>query len=182
MHKHLLCSLRDSLNKCILRVQWTDLLKDPWHTVGPPLKLDVQRVCSGVSPSLFIATLWSGDPASALYAYVDSLNNAKVRIDQFLEIAGVYGNIPVAVNSVDIWKSIQCLTSFDLLANGFMHVPQILKLSDSLRLISALHGCNGNTDSQLDMFRLFSDDLDSAVGLLMQQVALIGNDEYFNVV
>ena len=178
MREHLLCSLRDSLNKCILRVQWTELLNDPWHTVGPPPELNIQKVCSGVCTSRFIVDLWSGDPASALYAYVDCLNNAKVRIDQFLEIAGVCGNIPVGSSSIDIWKRTVCETSLHLLLQDFQYVPQILDLSDSSRLVSALGRCNGNP---LDMLRLFSDDLDSAVGLSMQQVTLIKNDMYINV-
>ena len=177
----MLHALLASLSRCI-QAHFSDLLDDPWFSVGPPLVLDIKRMCDGIDQSVFALSLWTRDPVCAMHDHIDRLNVAMVMLDQFLELdGGCVG--PVSVLSTKIWNSVSSPQSEDLGLKmcEFTLLRQILQLSDPLKLEMAFNLCRSNAPMQLEICRLYADDLDTAVGLLSQQIQLIRDREFASI-
>lgn len=187
----LMSELRDSLNKCILRAVWNELLEDPWHTNGNPPVLDIHRVCDGVGSSAFIVSLWVGGCAeSILREQINVLNNVKVRIDQFIEISGAYcERVPVEV--VNLWEKVSIgwnvsqsngssnCADIESMMTKFFFLEKILHLSDPLKFIAALNLCDPRL--HWGLCKLYSEDLDNAVELLSRQIEQLSWDAFSSI-
>jgi hypothetical protein len=139
-------------------------------------------MCDGIDQSVFAVSLWMRDPVCAMHDHIDRLNVAMVMLDQFLELNdGCVG--PVSNLSTNIWNSVSSPQSDDLSSKmcEFALLGQILQLSDPLKLEMAFNLCRSNTPMQLEVCRLYADDLDAAVGLLSQQIQLIRNREFASI-
>ena len=162
----LLRALRDRLNRCIFRMNYETALSDPWW--NSKRELDVKRVCDFVQTSVFIATLWVGNAESAMYEHIDRLNCIKIKLDQYIDIMG--GSGKVSNSAVKIWLDAQHAKGVDV-GDQFRtmgYLWQILCLSNPQKLEYALEHCGASL--RVDVCRLYSDDLDTAVGLLSMQI------------
>ena len=170
--------LLHSLNRCI-RVHFNELLEsDAWFAVGPPPVLDVKRVCSGVDYAAFIVSLWTGDPVCAMYEFMEKLNIVMVMLDQFFELCGDCVG-PVSAETKALWGSMfspQCANVNTVMPEYYL-MDKILVLSDPLKLETAIK----QPASQLELCRLYRDDLDAAVELLSQQITIV-QDRVFSLI
>ena len=181
--------LRDSLNRCILRAVWDDLLEDPWHTNDSPPVLDVRRVCDGVGYSVFIASLWvdnNNHSESIFREQINRLNNVKVRIDQFIEVSGAYSErVPCEI--VDMWESVSrdwvvlhekefTGINIESLMTTYYFLKEILHLSDPLKLSAAVIRCEPSL--RWSVCKLYSDELDRAVEYLSRQIDRLSQDVF----
>ena len=188
--------LGDSLNQCILRAVWDDLLRDPWHTNDNPPVLDIRRVCDGVGYSMFIASLWVDEfhSESILREQINRLNNVKVRIDQFIEVSGAY-SARVPGDIVKVWESISkdWIVSHEndnynsnnnnnegmdiqTLTITYCYLKEILHLSDPSKLIEAIGRCDPSL--HWSVCKLYSDELDAAVEYLSRQIDRLRQDVF----
>lgn len=165
-----LCRFRVSVNRCLLRAT---LLSKPLYSDASGL--NIQRVCDAVGSSIFVASLWVGGNAeSALREHLMRLNAVKVHIDLFVES----GRTPmgkVSSEALRIWRSVSERVGkyADACVDGYAFLERILFLSNPLKLKDALALCDGCRDTEYDVCRLYSDELDSATGLVLQQIELV---------
>jgi hypothetical protein len=167
----LLRALRDGLNRCIFRMNYESALSDPWW--NSERELDVKRVCDFVQTSVFIAMLWSGNAESAMFEHIDRLNFIKIKLDQYIDIMGGSEKGKVSNSAVKTWLDAQHAKGLDV-GDQFRtmgYLWQILCLSNPQKLEYALEHCGESL--RVDLCRLYSDDLDTAVGLLSMQINLV---------
>ena len=169
----MLHALRDALNRCILRAAQNDC--EPWYFAGPPPELNILRVCDEIGSSVFVASLWVGDPARAMYEHIERVNNIKVHIDMFVEaVEGGGGRVPD--EAVRLWECVSHSKSYvdtHMMMDEYCYLGKILFLSNPLKLRDALNCCNDDLSLQVGVCRLFSDELDTVVGLLSQQIDIV---------
>jgi hypothetical protein len=161
--------LRDRLNRCIFKLHYETALSDPWWDALHVL--DVKRVSDYLQTSVFIAALWVGDAESAMYEHMDRLNFIKIKLDQYVDLEGAsQGKVSDWV--VKLWVHVTDANGVDLdnLFQGLDFLGRILCLSNPLKLRHALEKCG--TASRADICRLYSEDMDTAVGLLSMQIEI----------
>ncbi len=152
----------------------TILFTDPWFS--DESGLDIQRVCDAVGSSIFVASLWVGDAECALCEHMGRLNTVKIHIDLFVENYGE-GLKEVSFEALHIWNYISAngkkYVDVENLIKEFEFLGQILYFSNPLKLRDALALCNGCLSLQRGVCRLYSDELDTAVGFISQQIELV---------
>lgn len=170
----MLRSLRDSLNRCILRVHVEGGLEsDPWWSAAPPNELDTKRICEQVASSVFVASLWVGEAEQSLYEHMGRLNLIKVKMDQYLELMDTAGpQLKVSNAALKIWQNSadEHSVEVDDVMKGYEFLGKILCLSNPLKLQFALKGCDKTPSLRMEICRLYSEDLDTAVGLISMQI------------
>ena len=164
----ILHSLRDRLNHCIFKLHFETALSDPWW--NDRHELDVKRVCDYIQTSVFVATLWIGDAEMAMYEHINRLNFIKIKLDQYIDLIIGKSQGKVSDRAVKLWDHATDANGVDLdnLFQGLDYLGKVLCLSNPIKLQYALKQC----DSALrgDICRLYSEDLDTAVGLLSMQI------------
>ena len=182
----LLLGLSEFIDRCYYGIQ----LADPWYSKESGL--DIQRICCEVGSSFFVASLWIWDAERALREHMERLNSVKIHIDLFVEeeeeearncscaSSAVPNTKAVSREAFCIWDSVLKSGKFvDEVAGGglmkgqFVLLEKILFLSNPLKLKKALLKCNGHRPLQVDMCRMYSDDLGKAVELISQQIDLV---------
>ena len=161
--------LRDRLNRCIFKLFYETALLDPWWDSQGDL--DVQRVCDYLKTSVFIATLWVGDAECAMYEHMDRLNFIKIKLDQYVDALGKsQGRVSEAASSLWLHATDANGDNFAASFQSLYYLGKILCLSNPLKLRYALKQCV--SDSRADICRLYSEDLDTAVGFLSMQIEM----------
>ena len=176
----MLQDLRDSLNRCILQSFMDDFLLDPWYSSGPLPLLHIERVCDELGSSLFVASLFVGDPLSAMQEHMQRLNIAKVRMDQFISVCGVDDAVRVTDDVLPLWESavqMHRVTDLSGAMGEYKFLEQILSLSDPLKLKDAVKLCH-NRNQYVGVCRLYSDALDTAVGFLSKQIEIVEDKNF----
>jgi hypothetical protein len=173
----MLHSLRDSLNRCILRAHVEGGLEsDPWWSLTPPYELDTKRICEQVASSVFVATLWVGEVEGTLYDQMGRLNLIKVKLEQYIEMMDI-GCPPGKVSkaALKIWKDATDShgVEVDDAMKGFELLGEILCISNPLKFQYALDCCAKTLSLKLEICRLYSEDLDTVVGLISMQIERI---------
>jgi hypothetical protein len=167
----MLRSLRDSLNRCILRVHVEGGLEsDPWWSADPPNELDTKRICEQAASSVFVASLWVGEAERSLYEQMGRLNLIKVKIDQYLELMNSQECLKVSDAALKIWQNStdEHRIEEDDAMKEYEFLGKILRLSNPLKLQFALKSCD--SVRSLEICRLYSEDLDTAIGLISMQI------------
>jgi hypothetical protein len=169
----LLRKLKDSLNRCILLTCSVEALSEPWFSEKD---LDTQRVCDEIGASMFVVSLWVWDADKALAEYTQRLNTVKIHIDMFLERIRSHGQ--VSDDALRLWKDVSAIHGRKARAAGLMYadyvfLERILSLSDPLKFKDAFSRCGDCLLLKADICRLYSEELDTAVGLISQQLEAI---------
>ncbi len=163
-----LLALRDRLNRSIFKLHFETALSDPWWKTQRVL--DVKRVCDYIQTSVFIVSLWVGDPERAMYEHIDRLNFIKIKLDQYVDLMGGSQG-KVSDRAVKIWAEALHAKNldYDNMLQNMGYLWKILFLSNTLKFQYALDHC-GEDSLRVEICRLYSDDLDTAVGLLSMQI------------
>jgi hypothetical protein len=170
----MLRSLRDALNRSLLRMSLGDI--ESWWTVVPVCELDTQRLCDEIGSSVFVTSLWVGDPERALFDHMGRLNTIKVIIDGYVDVVTSGGCLcKVSDEAQKAWlcagRSFRVMDVGDALRNSLEHLDRILFLTDPRKLQSAL--MHSGKHIHADLCRLYSEDLDTAVELVSKQINLV---------
>jgi hypothetical protein len=179
----MLHALRDALNRCILRAAQSDC-EPSWFFAGPPPELNILRVCDEIGTAVFVASLWVGDPVNAITEHIDRVNQIKVHVDLFVEATGEgWGH--ASDEAVRLWECVSCSKTYvdtHMLMDDFCFLEKILFLSNPLKLRDALIRCNNDLSLQVGVCRLYSDELDTVVGLLSQQRDFVRQQVFMQLV
>jgi hypothetical protein len=163
------------LNRCI-QAHFSELLNQgDWFSEGHPPELNIARVCKGVELPVFVASLWTRDPVCAMYEFMERLNVVMVMLDQFIEL---HRCGPVSARCSALWSGTSCSQCVQM--PEFALLGQILMLSDPQRLSLACRPLSDHSQ-RLEVYRLYRDDLDSAVELLSRQIEIVQENVFVTV-
>ena len=172
----MLRSLRDSLNRSLLQMSLGEIEVDPWWKTEPVCELDTKRLCDEIGSSIFVTSLWVGDPGRALYDHMGRLNLIKIIIDRYIEVVTAGACLgKVSEEARRVWvcvgNSFPVMDMGGVLRSSLQYLNRILLLTDPQKLQSAL--LHTGSDIHADLCRLYSEDLDTAVELVSKQIDLV---------